>query len=164
MKNLTLSRLHELLAFDAESGEFRWKAKRGKSGLGKLAGSKDRDGYVVIGIDGRVFRRSRLAWWAHHGTEPPAMIDHRDGDRMNDRPSNLRACSPAQNAANRKVTAKSRSGVKGAYSAYGGRFRSTVKFQGTAKFLGYFATAEQAHAAYAEAARSIHGDFSGVAR
>lgn len=40
-------------------------------------------------------------------------VDHKDNDKLNNRPSNLRECTKSDHASNRRVLKKTKSGVKG---------------------------------------------------
>lgn len=90
---------------------------------------------------------------------PGEMVDHVDGDGLNNRRSNLRNCSATQNQANRAADRRSRLGIKGV-SPRNGRFRATITPKGKKIHLGYYATAEEAAAAYRGAARLLWGDFA----
>jgi hypothetical protein len=94
------------------------------------------------------------------GKEPPAVIDHIDGDGLNNRITNLRAASFAENARNamrRKPNAAGRKGVKPLPS---GRFEARIMKDGKRYYLGVHDTADIAHAVYCEAARQHHGSFA----
>ena len=53
------------------------------------------------------------------------------------------------------------SGLKGAFwVANRGKWMSQIKCNGKLVYLGYFATAEDAHAAYCRAADRLHGEFA----
>ncbi|MFP8821078.1 HNH endonuclease [Enterobacter cloacae] len=73
---------------------------------------KNTQGYVRIVINKKSYYAHRLAWLFVHGYMPD-IIDHIDGDKANNRISNLRACTKSQNALNRKACKKSLSGIKG---------------------------------------------------
>lgn len=85
--------------------------------------------------------------------------DHRDLDGLNNRRTNLRACSNAENGRNRGAQNNNTSGLKGVYGR-GGRWRAEIASKGVRKHLGYFANPEAAHAAYCAAAAKMHGEFA----
>ena len=114
--------------------------------------------YAQVMIDGRNYLAHRLAWMYEHGEWPDGDLDHADRDGTNNRLSNLRLATRQQNRANSK--ASGRSGVKGAYRRYNGRWQARIRANGSLKNLGHFATAEDAGNAYAEAAREAFGEFA----
>lgn len=82
--------------------------------------------------------------------------DHRDGDPRNNRRSNLRYATHAQNQANTRSANPLGKGV----SLSRGRYRATIGFEGRATNLGTFATSEEAAAAYRRAAEELYGEFA----
>jgi hypothetical protein len=99
----------------------------------------------------------RLVWFLAYG-EWPAMLDHIDRDTTNNALSNLREATPQQNQANRR--SQNRNGLKGICAIHTGKFRSSIKVSGRTIGLGTFSTAEEAHAAYMEAAHHYFGEFA----
>lgn len=97
---LTHSRLLEILSYDPETGEFRWKTKSSKySKHSGLAGTKLGPNYRQIMIDGVKYSAHRLAWFYVTGEMPSVDIDHKDhadGDKFD----NLRPATEKQNRYN----------------------------------------------------------------
>jgi hypothetical protein len=69
--------------------------------------------YLVIGIDRKYYKAHRIIWKLVTGAEPPAFIDHIDGDNLNNRWENLRAATNGQNIQNAKLRKDNKSGHKG---------------------------------------------------
>jgi hypothetical protein len=91
------------------------------------------------------------------GTDPPALVDHQNNKApLDNKWENLRSATRPQNNTNRRVT--NSLGIKGV-SQKKNRFRAMVRSAGKRNYLGYFDTAEEAHAAYCKAARELHGEF-----
>ena len=88
--SLTAARLRELLHYNPDDGLFRWRVAGPKRVVGAPAGSRQRIGYIVIRVDGRLHYAHRLAWLHTTGAWPAASIDHIDGDKGNNRWVNLR--------------------------------------------------------------------------
>lgn len=87
-------------------------------------------------------------------------IDHRDGDRLNNRRANLRPATRAQQVQNTSLRSNNRSGVKGVYwDKKSGKWRAVIKADGRAFQLGMFSDLNAAAKAYAEASKKYHGDF-----
>lgn len=93
------------------------------------------------------------------GLSNDLLIDHRDGDGLNNQCDNLRIATHQQNAANRRVCKNNKLGIKGV-SFHKGKFRATIMNEGRCIHLGYFDTPENASRRYLEAATEIHGEFA----
>jgi hypothetical protein len=163
--------VREWLSYDSATGEFIWIKEPRTIGtcLGKIAGATNKFGYVRISVPGfGQVQAHRLAWIYCHGlTIGGAEIDHIDGNPSNNAISNLRLATSTQQKQNKGVQSNNRSGLKGAFyhaSHRGKKWRSQIQvdIQGTKKlvFLGYFATAEEAHAAYSDAAKKYFGEWA----
>lgn len=98
------------------------------------------------------------------GDPPDVLVDHRDGDGLNNRRSNLRTATRAQNGQNVKPRKTNSSGFKGVtWHKENRRWCAQIKAQGVKKHIGYFATAEEAASAYADASNRLHGEFGRTA-
>ena len=161
---LTRARLTSLLAYDQTTGHFAWRvATNGRVKVGQRAGSPNRDGYIQIKIDRRLYGAHRLAWFYVYGAWPVEEIDHRNGRRADNSLSNLREATRAQQMANLKRPRTNTSGFKGvSFHKKRRRWRAYIAVDGRPRHLGYFDTAEAAHAAYAAAAAEQFGEFARV--
>lgn len=88
------------------------------------------------------------------------VIDHINGDPLDNRKDNLRVCTNAENMRNQKLYANTVSGLKGVYRRRNGTWRAQIQVDGKRKCLGYFKTAEEGHQAYVVAAKELHGEFA----
>jgi hypothetical protein len=112
-------------------------------------------GYAVARIDGKTVYMHRLI-------RPDAkMVDHASGDKLDNRRSNLRTATPAQNQANSAKQLGTTSKFKGVtwYRATG-RWMAQAQIAGTKHFLGYFETETDAAHAYDQAASEAFGEFA----
>lgn len=86
------------------------------------------------------------------------MVDHADGDSLNNQRSNLRLCTPSQNNANRRGYSKS--GFKGVYRSGRNRWQAMIGRNGRPWNLGSFTSPEGAARAYDAAAIKEFGEFA----
>jgi hypothetical protein len=152
--------LRQVLAYDPETGLLTWAIQKSGVRFGRMAGSIRLDGYSAVRVNKTRYLAHRLIWFWMTGRWPENEIDHRDRNPANNRWINLREATSQQNKVNSK--SYSRHGIKGIcftprlktkpWSAHIRRNRQQVN-------LGYFATKEEAHQAYCEAAKSLHGAF-----
>ena len=154
MNSLTQERLKELLAYDRKTGVFTWKVRRLACTVGKVAGS-EKGSYRRIGIDNGMYYAHRLAWLYVYGAWPAATIDHRDGDRSNNKIKNLREATSAQNSQNRLQHKNNSSGFTGVVRSRN-EWQAQIMVGGKAQFLGRFKTPEDAHQAYLAAKTKLH--------
>lgn len=94
-------------------------------------------------------------------TDPAIFCDHADGDKLNNRRSNIRICTKGQNNANKGLQRNNTSGFKGVYwSPRLRKWYSYIRVPGGRRFLGTYATPEEAHEVYCLAADLVHGEFA----
>jgi hypothetical protein len=161
MAALTQERLKELLTYSPETGLFYWLDTAGRKKAGRIAGTIDFYGYRVIGIDGYTYGAHRLAVLYVTGKQTAKRVDHINGKPGDDRWENLRECSHAENQKNMRRHRDNSSGFKGVYTSNKGRtWFSQIMSDGKLKYLGSFATKEEAAAAYDAAATDLHGQFA----
>lgn len=165
---LTYERVREVLSYEQETGIFTWLVRTGlRVRIGSVAGCiREDDGYRQIRIDGEIYLAHRLAYFWMTGKWPAETVDHMNRDRDDNRWCNLRAASYSQNNANAISRSSSKTGLKGVSFAPQAKRRpwaARICKNRKHKHLGYFATPEEAHAAYDRAARDLHGEFARAA-
>jgi HNH endonuclease len=117
----------------------------------------------MIGVGGRKYQASRLAWLWMTGEWPRDQIDHADTDPSNNRWANLRQATGTQNGANTRARSRNAIGLKGVswYKRYD-KYQAQIQTQGRQIHLGYFDIAQDASFAYDVAARSLFSPFARV--
>jgi len=90
-----------------------------------------------------------------------ALVDHVNGNGLDNRRVNLRPATPSQNQANRAARRDSFSRFKGVYwYPNRQRWRARITVQRKVQSLGYYATPEEAARAYDAAALIAFGEYA----
>jgi hypothetical protein len=148
----SLERLQEVFKVDNE-GRLYWKEKTARRTIvGKEITGKTNAGYIRVGLDGKDYLAHRIVWFLVRGEDPgTALVDHINGNRTDNRPSNLRLCSNRQNLLNAKTSSRNKSGIKGVYFDPRRSQAKPWEARYKNKYLGCFATMEEAVNALAAA-------------
>lgn len=146
---LTQELLKKHLCYDPETGEFvrigyfdSWGNYVQKtSELRNLSN----EGYLIISIQGKRHKAHRLVFLyvENNNLSNDVEVDHIDGNRSNNKYSNLRVVVKAENMKNKGLYSNSSTGVIGV-SNFNGRFRARINLNGKRISLGLFDTIEEA--------------------
>lgn len=158
--DITREMLIEHLDYNPETG-----ALVVKTGFGKHKSSRpvatNKDGYLVFkigGRNGRQLRAHRAIWCLVHGYWPKGLIDHINGDKVDNRLSNLRDLSHRDNIINMKAKKNNTSGYRGvSRAANANKWVASICVNYRTIHLGRFETAEEASHAFETAARKYFG-------
>ena len=124
-----------------------------KKGLHYFQRSSYIDGVQTTGI---LLHRDIMNCFPHDGK----VVDHINGNTLDNRKCNLRICSVAENARNQKRKSTNTSGYKGVtwFKRYS-RWRAQIMINGKGIHLGYYDDIKDAADAYNKASKELHGDF-----
>ena len=187
----TPEQLRQLFRYDPETGDlfwlrrspdsFRQEGKRPASDAAKTwnaqyAGKRvdhvdPSTGYIRAAVLGSRLYAHRIAWAMHYGEHPLNLVDHTNGDKTDNRISNLRAATRADNQHNRKAVPKvngnpTSSPYCGVYlnrrsNRWIARIRAYEPDKGSVQHgLGTYGCQTAAALAYDAAARRLHGEFA----
>lgn len=87
------------------------------------------------------------------------VIDHKDGNGLNNQKPNLRGCTFQQNQMNKRISKVSKTGFKGVF-VRGDRYIAKCTFNKQSIHLGTFTTTQDASRAYNEFVSSKFGEFA----
>ncbi len=166
----SIEALRERLAYDPETGALTWKVAAGDAHQtkvrnanfsGKPAGSLSNRGYIRVWLNGRLTPGHRIAFALHFGRWPSAQIDHKNGDRADNRIANLREATAAENARNARTRHDNKSGIKGVcWHKDTGKWHASISVNGRQRYLGVFETKQAAADVRQRAAGELHGEFA----
>ncbi|EAA1361122.1 HNH endonuclease [Salmonella enterica] len=149
--------LSKILEYDPSTGVFRWNKSKGTALAGDVAGSVNHHGYREITIDGKKLQANRLAWLFVTGMFPNGVIDHINRVRDDNRFSNLRDISVAENNLNKSIRLDNKSGTSGVnWDIKREKWRATGQINRKQKHLGYFKNIDDAMEARRIFCRKYH--------
>ena len=160
---LTREYVAQRLNYDPETGHFTLRrfGNCGGPKVGKIAGTVLPSGYRAISLGNHIYRAQSVAWLYVYGEWPPELLDHINGERDDNRISNLRLCTHAQNMRNRRKPTRNSSGLKGvSWCKKQQRWHVQIKADHKTYNLGYFDDKTLAHSVYCRAAEKFHGEFA----
>ena len=151
--SLTASLLHQTHVYDPNSGILY---RRLKHGILKPTGTLHSSGYLFAGIRYKVYKVHRIGWLMHYGEWPKNELDHIDGDRANNRISNLRDVSRLENTRNMAKPINNTSGVVGVnWDKVRGKWIAKIGHNDQTVYLGGFGTLEEAAQRRKDAEREL---------
>lgn len=155
---LTQELLKEYFIYDEITGILiRKKTEwRNSKKIGKPCGTL-KNGYLVVGFFGKTERLHRLIWLYVYGQLPKNQIDHINGNRADNRISNLRDVTNAENCQNFKKKITNTSGYTGVWLVKKSlNWRAEIWVNYKKISLGTYKTKEMARDAYIKAKKSYH--------
>jgi hypothetical protein len=155
--------LCKLIDYNPQTGEMRWKERpvwmfrpnrysRKSSAnywnlqfAGKPALAANDRGYLAGEIFTQWQAAHRVAWAIHYGEWPSGHIDHINQQRDDNRISNLRDVTQAENSRNKRMHANNKSGVIGvSWYPRSKKWAVDIGVGGKRNRLGYFTSIEEA--------------------
>ena len=144
---LTQKILQDHLFYNPSTGIFiRLIAKSNSSKVGDIAGSKDKQGYITLMVERKLYKAHRLVWLYVHGHWPLNEIDHINRNKADNRLSNLRDVEKWVNMHNKGDCITNTSGFKGVCRK-GKKWSAVIKINKKTHWIGVYDTAELANAA-----------------
>ena len=146
--------------FDYIDGKLVWKVKRKRVNVGDLAGVVHPNGYLRTGLNGRIHLNHRLIFMFHHGYLPE-IVDHIDGNKLNNKIENLRGANKITNQQNQKIKKENTSGYKNvSFCKQTKNWVVQIKVNGRSKTVGRYADIEFSDLVAQEARAKYHGEYA----
>ena len=167
---IAISTLRQTLSYNPDNGIFLWKERpvelfnppkqspetkckawnKRHSGTPALTTNTNK-GYLAGRMLGKTFKAHRVAWAIHYGDWPSGEIDHINGDKSDNRISNLRDVNGSKNCRNlslRKTNSSGRTGVHSVRHRDGREaWAARITTEGKQVSLGWYDSIEGAIAA-----------------
>lgn len=156
---ITKNQLNQLFTYS--DGQLFYKNPTSiKFKTGDLAGYLSSGKYWKIGINRKAYRLHRIIFMMHYGYLPP-MIDHIDGNKLNNCIENLRETNKSTNQLNMKLKTDNKSGFKNVHwNKQRNQWAVHVRIDGKQKYLGLFKDLELADLVAQEARNKYHKEFA----
>jgi len=151
-----LQELKNNLDYNPKTGDLTYKNTRyGTKKVGEVAGNTAADGYLKFEFSGQCIIAHRAAWALFYGDWPKCTLDHINRVKDDNRITNLREVTQAENNYNRPKY-KTKNYYKGV-SKQGKKFRAMVTKDGVQIYLGTFSCPTLAALTYDREARVLFG-------
>lgn len=157
-KEIELAR--KLLRYDPKTGKLFWEWRTeedfpnvrprilmswNKRWVGKEAfTSIGTHGYFCGAFLGKQVLAHRVCWILYHGYSPNCLIDHINGNRLDNRIKNLRVVDFKTSSRNLSRRTDNTSGATGVYKSKNGKWFCRIVHEGRKVHLGTFETFEEA--------------------
>ena len=91
------------------------------------------------------------------------IVDHINGNKLDNRKCNLRICTKSQNCQNRKISKLNKSGFNGvSWNVNNRKWVAQIAFNNKKMHLGFFNDPTEAAKSFNEAALKYHGEFANL--
>lgn len=168
---ITAENIRSILDYNAETGVFVWRVRPDMRKewntryAGKVVGHTCLTEYVGLFMDKKNYLMHRLAWLYFYGEWPEKQIDHINGNRMDNRITNLRAATSAENNRNVGLQKRRAGKLKGTSYRHGlkKKWIASIVVDGVKYHLGYHWSEFDAAHAYRLAAEFFFGEFARTA-
>lgn len=152
--------------FDYKDGHLYWKKsweddkRKTHKTIGSKAGTKQSAGYIQITYNGKLYLAHRLIFLWNHGYLP-RVLDHIDGDKLNNKIENLRGASYSENQFNRKMNSNNTSGYKGVtWHEPSKKWVAKLRHDKKLFHIGVFTDIEEAAKAVKLKREELHKEFA----
>jgi hypothetical protein len=130
--------ISDYLKYDETTGMFmRLQSKHKRYEGYWFGGNPTSNGYLEVMCNGVKHPAHRLAWYLSHG-DWVTFLDHINGDKSDNKLSNLRPSSPSENQKNRKFSVNNTSGEVGITVTPSGKFRVRIRLNCLLNDLGIY--------------------------
>ena len=147
--------------FDYKDGALYWKVRAAHNVFaGDKAGFVQGNGYHGVVVDRKIHALHRVIFLHQHGFLPE-VVDHIDGNILNNNVENLRAATRSKNGANQRTSAANTSGVKNvSWCKVARKWTVMVQKNGAQHYFGRYANLDEAASVAKQARTDLHQTFA----
>lgn len=158
-KLISLSNGKAYAIVDAEDFEYlnqwKWKLNKGRAMRNQHIGTRGN------WRDGKRIDKAVLMHRVIMGEPKDMDVDHKNHNTLDDRKTNLRICTHAENTANSVMQKRNTSGYKGVYfDKRRVKWYSQIRFMGKSYTLGLFESPVEAAKEYDHVAKQLYGEYA----
>jgi hypothetical protein len=156
---ITQDKLKEYL--DYKEGKLFWKKQSSSNiRIGTEAGTLNERGYIQVKIFNKRYYAHRLVFFMFNDYFPQE-VDHKDGNKSNNKIENLRPATKSQNQHNAKININNTSGVKGvSWDKRNKKWKAQIAVNKKNYQLGRFDTLEMATQVINEFRKQYHNEYA----
>lgn len=155
--SITKEYILERITYDYVNGKLFWKKTHTNVKKGQECGCVNSHGYRNVRIGKYAYLTHRIVWFLENGYWPE-MLDHINGEKLDNRIQNIRESSFRENGANKKIHRERK--FYGSFRKDTKKWGARIRTNGVYKSLGCFLTKEDADAAYRKAYSQVTGKRS----
>lgn len=159
----SLTDLQATYAIDpaSPSGLSRIKTARGPNGKVGPVVSIGTDGYYRMQFKHQFYRTNRVIYFMHAGSDPAELlVDHIDGNKLNNSVENLRTCTVQENLWNAKRRSNKSDGLPKGIIRYGNSYAIKVSIGGDGPIIKIFDSLSAAIQYVDQIRKRYHGEFA----
>jgi hypothetical protein len=155
---ITQEFVKECFNYSPETGVLtRAKRTSNRVNVGDVSGYKNHHGYLMVQVGGVLCSVHRVAWMYVNGVWPSGHLDHINRDRTDNKISNLRDVTPAENQHNSRIPKNNTSGHIGVnWNCEINKWVAKICLNCKQTYLGCFEKLEDAVLAYKTASLKMH--------
>lgn len=156
MNKITYEELTNYLSYNPTTGVFNWVITKSPFLKNKkTCGNIDKNGYLIIRINYKAYKAHRLAWFIYYKQWPIGEIDHINGNRLDNKITNLRDIKSRLNKANKPSHRNGQ--LVGAHkcNTKDNKYYAKLTYKYKQYYLGKYDTELEAHIAYLKKWREL---------
>ena len=155
---ITQDEVKAVFIYNPETGDFHWRIKPSPRFPAGMKAGANVKGYIRIKYKDRLYGAHRLAWLYMTGEHPKHLIDHINGNGLDNSIANLREATSYENAQNifkpQKNNSHGNLGIS--YMSKKKLWRARISVNGKRIYIGSYKSQKDAAQAYLDAKRRLH--------